>query len=139
MNTAKKNIWLSMGCYDDMLSRYNPFGFKSPDGASMAFKNYGEAYLFTLRKLVEEFPRGYIDLVLFIHKMTQIPIHDCSQVAKRFKNLKMSEGVITIKFWLQDTNSKEEFQKIMQSLHLLSDTPFNAPLYNHAWERFLNS
>lgn len=135
---TEKRMWLTYTSFEDLITRFNPFGFKEQDGTSMAFPNYGEVYLFTLRRLQSQFPRGFVDITLFIHQMSQMPMSDCKQVVKSFKTLGLNDGVMLIEYWNPETNPKYEFEKIMRAFHTLSETTFNKDYYNDAWNTFEN-
>lgn len=122
--------------FEDLIARYNPFGFKHEDGSSMAFDNYGEVYGYTLRSLTAQFPRGYIDIILYLHRQTQMPLTDCKATARGFRSLGLEAGIKLIEYWNPMTNPKFEFEQIMKALHTLSETKFDGNYFNDAWHKF---
>lgn len=130
-----KHEWLKYNSFADLIVKFNPFGFKEEDGSSMVFRDYGELYKYTLKTLFAQFPRGYIDLPLFVHLHTKMPLRNCVELVRTFRNMKMISGVYLIKYWDEDDQPKMKFALILQGLHTISNTPFNQSYFDEAWRQ----
>lgn len=128
-----KKDWLKFNSFADIIIKYNPFGFKEFDGSSMIFENYGKVYLYTLRTLAAEFPRGFIDIPLYLHHRTAMPLSVCKEIARKFHSLGLKDGIVLIEYWNPNTNPRYEFEKIMRAFHTISETTFSADYFAEAW------
>ena len=127
----KKPRWFNPQDFADMIERFNPFGFKKSNGESLIFETYLGVYKYTLDKLTAMFPRGYVDLVLFLHEMTGMPANDCKQIVKSWKSLGVEETML-IEFWSASPDRSIQLKRIMQALHSLSGTHFNEAYFSEA-------
>lgn len=128
--------WLNPTSFEDLIKRFNPFGFKKSNGETEAFKDYGDLYLFTMRHLAAQFPRGYIDMVLFLEARTQMPTDYLKRLVKTFKPLGLKYDVFLLEYWNEERGAKEGMERIMKCLHTISETNFNQSYFNKAWETF---
>ena len=124
--------------FEDLIKRLNPFGFKDENGESMTFENYGECYLHALKVLKEQYPRGFIDMPLFIHDNMKVPLKTAAIFARRFKFKNMPGEVYGIPWGGENENPRYQAECFMRNLHSLSETEFSQGYFNDAWERFLN-
>ena len=123
----------------DLIKRFNPFGFKDEKKESMMFTDYGAVYLYTIQKLFEEFPRGYIDVALFLHKMTLQPLAVTTMFCKRSMFLKcINDGVYLCEPDKKGLPPKECYANLMKAFHTLSETQFSQEYFDKAWERFVS-
>lgn len=120
----------------EMIQKYNPFFFK--EGSEILhFDNYGEVYLYALKLLKKHFPRGYIDVPLFLHIATGQPLSVCIEFTRRSSFLITINGGIFLCEGDDGKPPKERYERLMRSLHVLSNTPFSQDYFNWAWEEFL--
>ena len=131
------NKWFNPRSFVDLIERYNPFGFKKEDDDTCLFKNYTECYLYTLKKLYLQFPRGYIDMALFVEKRTHLPYNDSLRVVKGWKTMGIDE-VMLIDFTSDDISTRYQLASIMKALHTISETRFNEALFYEAYALFKN-
>lgn len=125
--------------FEDLIKRFNPFGFKDKNKESMMFKDYGAVYIYTMRKLYEEFPRGYIDVALFLHKMTLQPLAVTTMFCKKSTFVKcINKGVYLCEPDENGLPPKGCYANLMKAFHTLSETNFSQDYFNDAWERFIN-
>lgn len=78
----QKYMKINFSCFEEMIEKYNPFAFKDAKGEAMLFSDYGEVYKYLFKTLAEECPAGYVDLPLFMHKRTGMPLADCKSFVR---------------------------------------------------------
>lgn len=134
---GKTNILKADG-FEDLVKRLNPFGIRNIHGEPMAFSDYGECYLYVLKKLHEMFPRGFIDVPLFLQSITQVPFATAKMFADKFPFLKTENDMYVCAWSEPDSNPKYKAEMLMRALHTLSETNFSYDFFNYAWDKFMN-
>lgn len=128
--------WYNPKDFADMIERFNPFGYKEKDGKVMIFKNYGEVYLYTLRQLQADFPRGYFDMVVFVSDHTGMPPEESRRFCRNFKSFGIDTGVMLVEYWEDNRRVYFELENIMRALHLISGTKFSSSYFYQAIGEF---
>lgn len=127
---AKKK-WFNPRDFADFIERFNPFGFKQPNGEVCIFEDYGKLYEYTLKKLYESFPRGYLDLSLFLHEQTGMPIGDCEDVVRGWKREGISSDVHLLEEgWEPNVERDRYLVNLFKALHTISETKFDAAKFS---------
>ena len=121
----------------EMIQKYNPFFFKEGNEI-LNFKNYGEVYLYALKLLKKHFPRGYIDVPLFLNIATGQPLAVCTEFTRRSSFLLTINGGIFLCESVDGQLPKEKYERLMRALHVLSNTQFSQDYFNWAWEEFVS-
>ena len=119
-----------------LIQKHNPFGFKEGNEIKF-FKNYGEVYLYALKLLKKHFPRGYIDVPLFLNIATGQPLSVCTEFTRRSSFLLTINGGIFLCESADGQMPKEKYERLMRALHVLSNTQFSQDYFNWAWEEFV--
>lgn len=135
MNRKQK---LNLESFEEIMEQRNPFGFKDENGKVKLFDDYGKVYLYTVRKLKEKFPRGYIDLSLFINEMTGMPLEECESVVKRFSVKGLEDVMFVPDIW--DTKGmafSHTLMLIMKGLHCITETEFDTMMFSRALHEFV--
>lgn len=122
--------------FEGLIKRLNPFGIRTEDGEASTFEDYGKCYYFVLKFLRARFHKGFIDLPLAVHKLTQIPIYDAQRIARKFPFVQLDNDIILCAWEDSKSNPKHVAEMIMRSLHTLSDTKFSTDFFNWAWDEF---
>lgn len=125
---AKKVYHYSDFC--DMMEKYNPFALKNEKSEIMLFDTYKEVYEYTMKRLYDKYPRGFIDLVLFVHEECGIPFADAEREVKSWR--KFFDKPELLLDWNQPENREYLLRKILFSLHLLTETDFNEVMFKQA-------
>lgn len=113
-----------------VLECVNPFAFRSPIG----LRTYGSkmlAYLDCMITLLEEFPRGFVDVPLFMCKHQRIELCEATSLVGRKQYVLLA--------W--DVDSKELpmlLKSILRHLLKVSEAPFDADCFNRALSCFFN-
>ena len=116
----------------DLIERFNPFGFKKANGETQVFETYRDLYLYTIDQLSLEFPRGYIDLTLFLKDQMQIPFAESDRLVKNWKPLGITTDTLLLKTW-EDTPERKNFlRNVLVALHSISGTRFNEDMFLQA-------
>ena len=122
--------------FEDLIKRLNPFGIRAENGEASTFDDYGKCYLFVLMFLRERFHKGFIDLPLALHLLTQIPLQDAKRIARKFPFVKLDNDIYLCEWEAKELNPKYKAELIMRALHTLSETKFSTDFYNWAWDEF---
>ena len=122
--------------FGKLIQKHNPFGFKEGNEIKF-FKNYGEVYLYALKLLKKHFPRGYIDVPLFLNIATGQPLSVCTEFTRRSSFLLTINGGIFLCESVDGQMPKEKYERLMRALHVLSNTQFSQDYFNWAWEEFV--
>ena len=123
--------------FGKLIQKHNPFGFKEGNEIKF-FKNYGEVYLYALKLLKKHFPRGYIDVPLFLNIATGQPLSVCTEFTRRSSFLLTINGGIFLCESVDGQLPKEKYERLMRALHVLSNTQFSQDYFNWAWEEFVS-
>ena len=129
------NKWFNPKSFIDLIERFNPFGFKKEDGDTQVFREYKDAYLYALKKLFLQFPRGYIDFTLYIEAQTKLPFADSVRVVRSWKTMDVNE-VELIDLRSNDRARYLDLMKVMKCLHTISETKFNEAMFKQALMEF---
>ena len=122
--------------FGKLIQKHNPFGFKEGNEIKF-FKNYGEVYLYALKLLKKHFPRGYVDVPLFLNIATGQPLSVCTEFTRRSSFLLTINGGIFLCESVDGQLPKEKYERLMRALHVLSNTQFSQDYFNWAWEEFV--
>lgn len=125
------NKWFSPKSFMDLIERYNPFGYKKEDGETCTFRTYKDAYLYSFKQLYLMFPRGYLDLVLFVSQQTKMPHADSVRIVKTWKSLEVTD-VMLVDLRTNDNARKFDLMRIIKALHTISETRFNEAMFSEA-------
>lgn len=124
--------------FEEMIEKYNPFGFKQEDGKIEMYVDYGVAYFDCMKKIYEQFPKGLVDLILFLHQATTLPIRDAEREFKRMIPFVGNCELIAVDFITPTRESLvREMRPIMKALHTITETKFNESYFLQAVDKFL--
>lgn len=121
------NKYFQLAWYQEVLTRHNPYGFTVPNTDKIVpldFPNIIEAYKYTLERLYLMFPRGYIDLTLFVAKNTPLDFRDAERYVATMKRLGIEKDVILIDGWTPSKKRDSTLKLIFIALHTATYTPF---------------
>lgn len=122
-----RKMWLRAGNFVDMIVKYNPFGLKSQNGEPQFYETRYDNYLDVVKRLKEASPRGFLDVPLFLHENTGMPIDYCQRlVSENYKN-----GIEEEIFVVWDDGSAGEIwlKRILEMLHSISGTELDKEAY----------
>lgn len=123
--------------YKDLLDKFNPFGFKEPDGKSSVFSNYGELYYYVMEKIVTTFPRGYIDIDLFIVNEMKCSIADAEKIFHKYFRQCFHHECVLIELWNESSRERDNFfRDLLFCFHATSETTFNVSYFKDAINKF---
>ena len=130
----KRPKWYNPVNFIDMIVRFNPFGFKESDGTTCAFKDYGAVYDYTLEKLFSQFPRGEIDMTLFIQDQCKVPFNVAYDTAKAL-GFADDDTVVTIIPFENTQKNRNALMSLFVKLHSISGTSFNKSYFDNAYNK----
>lgn len=122
--------------FEETIKKYNPFGVRDEKGEPMMFEDYGKCYLHVLKQLKKQFPRGFIDVPLFLMTLSRIPLNDARRFAKNSPFIKMDREIYLCPWEDEKSNTKYLAELLMRALHTLTETKFSTDFYNAAWNEF---
>lgn len=131
-----KQMLLSGLDFVDIIEKHNPFGFKDKDGTVCIFRDYSEVYLETMNRLLEQHPRGYIELALFVSENCGIPLKDAADIVKSWVRRGDIEEPLLVRWDDGDGMLCKTMRDIMVKLHNISETHFCLPMFNIAFDNF---
>lgn len=117
--------------FEEMIEKYNPFGFKKENGEICMFETYKEAYIYALRKLGEDFKAGFVDLPLYISKNTGMIIQEAEREAARMRSLWGKNDVMLIDLRTFH-GSDNQLKNFIKCLHLITETKFDETSFQEA-------
>lgn len=121
---------------ENLLRKFNPFGLRSKQGLPYEFMKVSEIYLFVLVKLWTLFPRGYIEMPLFISELYHhLSFNECKACVSQMESL----GVEPVMFFNYETkDGKQKLENICRGLHFLCETQFVSDSFTEAYRLLLN-
>ena len=128
--------------FAEALADYDPFCFKKADGRFQMFKTYSDAYLELLQRLKDQFPAGYIDIIVFLvdncsmkynYALSYLP--QLERLGCNVRNDRDWSGVVLVN-WKKFDDSVFALERIAQGMHLILGTEFNRDMFKNAVERF---
>ncbi|MDT3388367.1 MAG: hypothetical protein LIR46_11495 [Bacteroidota bacterium] len=125
-----KTKWLNVGNFEELIQKYNPFGFKNPDGEVCAYETRYLNYVEAIKRMKASSTGGYLDVQLFVHDNTGMPIAYCQRlVDEHYKNGITEEVWIT---WEQSSVCHMAVRRILEMLHSISGTTLDEKAYYEA-------
>lgn len=122
-------------CFEEMIERYNPFGFKKDNGVIMMFEDYSAAYYYALQKLGTDFKKGVIDVPLYISDRTGLPISEAEHIFDDMKSLLGKEELLDIDLRTFD-GAERRLRDFIKALHTISETKFDEVAFQDAYAKF---
>lgn len=124
--------------FETLIEVHNPFAIKSTDGNIKFFANYTEVYLYVLNVLYLQFPRGYVDLILLVNILTNLPVGACEEMFQQMKPLwgESSERMVNYDWDSCCVKNNAAVVDIMRCLHVISETPFAPISFDKACDLF---
>lgn len=124
--------------FEEMIEKYNPFGFKYSDGRICMFEDYKKAYYYAMRKLIDDFEAGYVDIILYLNKNTGLPVADCEKEVARMRSLwgKSDVRLFDLRGFSEETPYL--MKNFIKSLHMITETEFDESAYQQAYVDFRN-
>ena len=81
--------------------------------------------------MFEKYPRGYIDMVLFVHEECGIPFADAEREVKGWRKFFPTAEVL-VEWHKADTLREQQLRNILFALHLITETDFNETMFKQA-------
>ena len=119
-----------------IIERYNPFAFKDKEGRLLLFKDYTAAYRYTLKQLAKRFPKGYIDMTIFLCEQMSISLKETVQEVTQWKELGIKDDIFYLKIWERTTERNSMLTDIFKVLHMISGTKFDEISFRTAMKEF---
>ena len=87
-------------------------------------------------ELRKQFPKGFIDLPLFVHDMVGIPLQNAIDYCKKVKTVDLDDGIYLLAWSMPTMNPKQKASLLLQALHEIVDTQFSRGAFEVAWDEF---
>ena len=133
----KKDVFKNCD-FETLIEVHNPFAIKSTDGNIKFFANYAEVYLFVLNILHLQFPKGYVDLILLVNILTNLPVGPCEEMFRQMRSIwgNNPERMISYDWDSCCTKDNRAVADIMRCLHVMSETAFDPISFDKACDLF---
>jgi len=128
--------WFNPHDLEDIIERCNPFVFKDKDGKLLLFKDYTAAYKYTLKQLAKRFPKGYIDMTIFLCEQMSISLKETVQEVTRWRKMGIKDDIFYLKIWERTTERNIMLSDIFKALHMISGTKFDEISFRTAMKEF---
>lgn len=124
--------------FESLIEQHNPFAIKDTDGKIQFFKSYEEAYLYVLCALNAYFKRGYVDIILLVNILTQLPVRDCEMLFRQMRSLwgENAERMINYDWDTCCSRDSGGVTDVMKCLHLITETKFDEQAFDKACNQF---
>ena len=119
-----------------IIEKYNPFVFKDKEGKILLFKDYTAAYKYTLKQLAKRFPKGYIDMTIFLCEHMSISLKETVQEVTRWRKMGIKDDIFYLKIWNRTTERNSMLTDIFKALHMISGTEFDEFSFRTAMKEF---
>lgn len=113
-----------------MLERYNPFALVDADGALEKFEDENAAYFEVIKRLYEMFPRGFVDVALFMVRQQGITLTQAEYLLKR------REYCVLQIFCPYDDERNSKLKTILQKLLEVTDISWSQRAFLNAVYRY---
>lgn len=131
------NKYFHLEDYESTIATYNPFGMVQEFGRPLCFTSLDAAYFALFQKLYQQFPKGYIDLVVFIHENTHCKNMDARSFVKSLEKLDVKDvEIVNIRY--PSASLENYFEKLCIALHTITDTKFDRAFFLDALQRYYN-
>jgi hypothetical protein len=121
--------------FETIICEHNPFALKEADGKVSLFQDYSGAYFEVIRRLMEQCPRGYVEMALFLHDNCSCELPYARMLVSSWCNLGYTEEVMLIRWDNGDGCRDRKLKLIMTCLHTISGTSFKEDLFKIAIEK----
>lgn len=118
-------------------AKYNPFELTTPKGEVLKFERYADAYLYTLKRLKELCPSGYVETAVIIKEMTTATENEAMlQSEHGYKLFKVLREPIMIDWSDMRDETINKLKAIFTTLHLRTSTDLDETGFDFAITRF---
>lgn len=94
----------------EAMGAVNPFAFRNQEGRLVVYRNAVEGYQICLQMLWAEYPRGFVDIPLFMEKYQHIPLREAIEMCHR-------KEYVQVRIWDRNDSERERLLKgILQTL-----------------------
>ena len=123
--------------FGEIMCNHNPFGCKSESGKIQMFQNYERAYWHVLQHLLQHNRKGYVDIVLLIHELTQVNLTVALEVAKTMRGLWGKDDARVLKMpWFElDDEDITDLKMLFRCLHTITSTTLDEGMLRIAVNR----
>ena len=131
------NKYFHLEDYESTIATYNPFGMVQYFGRPLCFNSLDAAYFYLFRSLLTQFPKGYIDLVVFIHENTHCKNMDARSFVKSLEKLGIKDVSIVP---LHESSAVLEnyFENLCIALHSITESKYDRAFFLDALQRYYN-
>ena len=110
---------------NELLASRSPFGIQA-EGRLLTYERAGQAYYEALMLLWSEFPRGFIDVPLFMWKHQGLSITEARQVCHH-------REYCLCRIWdVDDKDRRNQLRQVLQVLLRVTDVDFDEEAYQTA-------
>ena len=120
----------------DFFDNYAPLLLKDKAGRFMSFPDWTKMYLHLLRKLREEFPRGFIEVAYYLGVHYEMRNVEVEPFLQQCKNRHGQEKILMVNWLAMEPVDIDQLSKFCMTLHYLTETRFRLDLFREACQIF---
>lgn len=119
----------------ELITKHNPFAIKRR-GQIKCFENYEDCYLFVFREIIRKYPRGFIDVPLLIHELTECKLGEAYSLVRKITPLLNNELYLYLDFRDFPESTFRQLSNLFRALHTISETSFDESAWLDAYNWF---
>ena len=125
--------------FNQLTDRFCPFLFVDEAGNLLTYNSREDLYYDTLDKLFHQFPNGFVSMDLFLYEACRFDALQTRTLMAMSRNSRfLSSSEIIWEFDLAPNYDRQTVEKIVQTLHLITDTKFDSDSFRAAYARFVS-
>lgn len=124
--------------FSQLADRFCPFLFVDEAGNLLTYNSREDLYYDTLDKLYHLFPNGFVNLDLFLYEACHFDALQTRTLMAMARNSRfLSSSEIIWEWEFASDFGRSIAERIIRSLHLITDTKFDSDAFRCAYDRFV--
>ena len=124
--------------FNQLADRFCPFLFVDEAGNLLTYNSREDLYYDTLDKLYHQFPNGFVSMDLFLYEACRFDALQTRTLMAMARNSRfLSSSEIIWEYDFAPDNGRQTAERIVQTLHLITDTKFDSDSFRAAYSRFI--
>lgn len=129
------------GDFGSSILKYNPFGIKNEKGELMLFETWKEMYKYTMLKMSEWCPKGIVDVVLLVSKLTGISVMEAKVEVRQWRKQGFFDAFVILDSpdgWVAEEDRTEYHRmiRLFEMFHSISGTRLDKEMFDEALTAF---
>ena len=121
---------------EEYITKHNPFVFKNEKNEFEYYPTYKEAYVALFKRMHKLFPKGYVEMVLFLIAHCSYLLCDAKNDVDRWRKLGYQGDPQVIDWSGRDRDPTIQLMIICRCMHTITETPFDEAMFSDAINEF---